>query len=240
MSENNGQAIVKRADRMARSLSPFASEESFDPGQRMAVALSKSDLVPKAYQGNVPNVLIAMELANRTGASLLMVMQSLYVVHGRPGWASSFLIATVNSCGRFTPLRFQYQGTPGKDDWGCRAVASDKATGEVCIGSLVTIDMAKKEGWYQKSGSKWQTMPEQMLLYRAAAFWTRAYAPEVALGIQTAEEWSDVHGNGGGRSQEAASLTAALDADEVVDAHLETQYEDQTDGDLFGPEPVED
>ena len=239
MSENNGQAIVKRADRMARSLSPFADEESFDPGQRMALALSKSDLVPKNYQGNVPNVLIAMELANRTGASVLMVMQNLYVVHGRPGWASSFLIATVNSCGRFTPLRFQYQGTPGKDDWGCRAVASDKATGEVCIGSLVDIGMAKKEGWYQKNGSKWASMAEQMLLYRAAAFWTRAYAPEVALGIHTAEEVVDMHGIGS-RSQEAASLTAALDGEEVVDAHLETQYEDATDGDLFGPEPVED
>ena len=51
--------------------------------------------------------------------------------------------------------------------------------------------MAKAEGWYTKNGSKWKTMPEQMLQYRAAAFWTRAYAPEIALGMHTAEEIHD-------------------------------------------------
>ena len=52
--------------------------------------------------------------------------------------------------------------------------------------------MAKAEGWLTKTGSKWQTMPELMLKYRAAAFFGRLYAPEVLMGMQTAEEVIDI------------------------------------------------
>ena len=31
-------------------------------------------------------------------------------------------------------------------------------------------------------------MPEQMFMYRAAAFWQRIYAPELSLGMQTIDE----------------------------------------------------
>ena len=52
--------------------------------------------------------------------------------------------------------------------------------------------MVKAEGWDSKTGSKWKTMPEQMFKYRAAAFWQRAYAPEISMGLQTAEEAIDI------------------------------------------------
>ena len=52
--------------------------------------------------------------------------------------------------------------------------------------------MAKKEGWATKSGSKWATMPELMIRYRAAAFWGRLYASDLLLGLQTQEEAIDV------------------------------------------------
>ncbi len=186
------RALMK--DAASRTLSAFANEDNFAAGQRMARALAASSLVPAAYQNNIPNVLIAMELANRIGASVLMVMQSLDIIHGRPSWRAMFLIATVNACGRFTPIRFRWQGTEGKDDWGCRAVARDRQKNEECIGTAITIAIAKAEGWYGKSGSKWKTMPEQMLCYRAASFWARVYAPELSLGIATSEETIDTYG----------------------------------------------
>ncbi len=175
-------------------ISPFANAASFESAQRMAKALFNSSLVPHAYQGanNLPNCLIAMEMANRLNASPLMVMQNLDVIHNRPSWRSQFLIATVNASGRFTPLRYRFQGTEGEDNWGCRAYAKDKASGEECVGPLITIAIAKAEEWYGRKGSKWQTLPELMLTYRAAAFWTRIFAPELALGIQTAEESVDM------------------------------------------------
>jgi hypothetical protein len=118
-------------------------------------------------------------------------MQSMVPIHGKPTWSASFLIATVNSCGRFSPMRFRWVGKEGTDDWGCRAFAVEREGNLELVGALVTIAMAKAEGWYGKSGSKWKTMPEQMLQYRAAAFWCRAYAPEIALGMHTSEEIHD-------------------------------------------------
>lgn len=174
------------------ALNAFASQRNFETGQRLAKALASSTLVPKEYQGNVANCLVAIEVASRIRCSVFMVCQSLDIVHGRPSWRASFLIATVNACGRFTPLRFRWEGSAGSDGWGCRAVSKDRESGEECLGALITIGLAKAEGWYQRNGSKWRTMPEQMMMYRAAAFWTRAYAPELSLGMQTAEELADV------------------------------------------------
>lgn len=53
------------------------------------------------------------------------------------------------------------------------------------------MEMAVKEGWYQKNGSKWQSMPEQMLRYRAASFFGRIYAPDLLMGLKTQEEEQD-------------------------------------------------
>lgn len=167
--------------------------QGFELAQRAAKMLSMSSLVPKEYQNNLSNCVIALNMAQRIGADPLMVMQNLVVVHGRPTWASQFLIATFNSCGRFSPIRYEFSGKEGTDDWGCRATATELATGEKLTGPLVTVAIAKKEGWYGRNGSKWQTMPEQMLRYRAASWFVRTTAPELSMGLQTSEEIHDVY-----------------------------------------------
>lgn len=161
--------------------------------QRVASMLCMSTLVPREYQGknNLSNCIIALNMAYRLGADPLMVIQNLYVVHGRPGWSSQFLIATFNKSGKFSALRYEFVGTRGQDDWGCFAYATELATGEVLQGTTVTMGTAKAEGWLSKSGSKWGTMPEQMFRYRAASWFIRAYAPEIAMGLLTAEELHD-------------------------------------------------
>lgn len=207
--------LAKAAEPVKTVLAKSAQVEEWELIQRKATAFAHSSLVPANYQNNVPNVLIAMEMAHRIGASVMMVMQNLYVVHGAPSWSSKFLIATVNASGRFTPLRFRFEGKAGTDDWGCRAVAHDTKTDEECIGPLVTIAVAKAEGWATKNGSKWKTLPELMLQYRAAAFWTRLYAPELSLGMQTTEELADVTGEvhaAEAPSQEAIGDAKALEA----------------------------
>jgi hypothetical protein len=158
--------------------------------QRVANLFAASSLVPKEFQ-NIANASIAVDMAVRMGANPLMVMQNLYIVHNRPGWSAQFLIATFNKCGRFSPIKYEYQGEQGKDEWGCRAVTTDLATRETLTGPLVTIAIAKKEGWYTKNGSKWQSLPELMLRYRAATFLVRTVAPEIAIGLQTREEVED-------------------------------------------------
>lgn len=172
----------------------FASKQAFELMQRGAVLLSKSTLVPKIYQGEqgISNCVIALNMAMRIGADPLMVMQNLYVVHGNPSWSAQFLISTFNTCGRFSAIRYKWTGERATDTWGCIAYATEKETGEVLEGAEVTIALAKKEGWYSKNGSKWQSMPQQMLMYRSAAWFVRAYAPELAMGLKTVDEVDDM------------------------------------------------
>ena len=55
--------------------------------------------------------------------------------------------------------------------------------------------MAEAEGWTSKKGSKWLTMGDQMLQYRAAAFFARVHCPHALMGLQTVEEVKDVKGD---------------------------------------------
>lgn len=167
--------------------------QGFEALQRIANLFTSSAIVPKQFQNNLPNCVIAVDMAMRLRANPLSVMQSLYIVHGNPAWSAKFLIATFNKCGRFSAIRYAFQGNEGADEWGCRAVTSELATGEEITGPLITIGMAKKEGWYSKGGSKWQTIPELMLRYRAAAWMVNTYAPEIAMGLSTAEEREDTY-----------------------------------------------
>ncbi len=170
----------------------FFDAQSFELMQRVSKAFASSELVPTSYQGNVANCMIALNLAQRLGADPLMTMQNLVIVHGRPTWSAQFLIATANTCGRFSALRFEFFGEKNTDSWGCRAWAIEKSTGEKLVGSDVSIGIAKSEGWATKNGSKWKSIPQQMLMYRAGAWWVRAYAPELSMGLMTADEAGDV------------------------------------------------
>lgn len=170
-------------------LSTFGNKEGFEHAMRVAKALSNSDLVPAQYKNNIPNCLIAIDVAKRIGASELMVMQNLYIVHGKPSWSSQFLIATLNASRKFSPLRFEEDE---KNGGRCRGVAIDLATGDKVEGVWVTMEMAAAEKWIDKAGSKWKTMPQLMMRYRAAAFFTRQFAPEVSMGIMTQEEVYDI------------------------------------------------
>ena len=193
--------------------------EAFELSQRIAKMLSSSTLVPEQYRATIQkkagkdeygnqlwreepnpnglsNCVIALNMSNRMGADPLMVMQNLYLVNGRPSWSSQFIMAGINSSGRFSALRFELKDLGEKEveytetvwenrkpkkitktvkihDFSCVAWAIERETGERLESSKITIQMAVKEGWYTKEGSKWQTMSEQMLRYRAASFFGR-------------------------------------------------------------------
>ena len=161
---------------------------------RTARMLSASALVPDMYRNSPENCLVAMDIANRMGVSPLMVMQNLYVVKGKPSWSGSFCAAAVNGCGRFTALEYVFVGEEGKPSWGCYARAKRLSNGAECVSETVTMLMAKSEGWLGKNGSKWLTMPKQMMMYRCAAFFARAHCSDILLGLPTYEEVQDVKG----------------------------------------------
>lgn len=175
----------------------FNSKASFSALWQMAQAFASSTIVPKTFQSNAANCMIGINMAIRMNADPLMVMQNLVIVHGNPTFSSKFLVGTFNSCGKYTSIKYEFFGTKDSDAWGCRAYATEKVTGEKLVGPDVTIAMAKGEGWWSKKDkngtecSKWQTMPQLMLQYRAAAFFIRTTAPEISLGLMTQEEIED-------------------------------------------------
>ncbi len=174
----------------------FSSQSNFEAAQRMAKALTSSSLVPAHFQGqnNLGNAVIALELSQRIGASPLMVMQNLYVVHGNPGWSAKFLIATFNRAGRFSAIKYEWKECDeNSHEYGCRAYATEFSTGEKIYGPWITWKLVKAEGWDSKNGSKWKTMPEKMFMYRAAAWMIDANAPEISMGLPTEDQLHDVY-----------------------------------------------
>lgn len=217
----------------------FLTSEGFDQLLRVSNMLSSSTMVPVAYRkwkevkqygevtgyeentAAIANCAVALNMAQRMGADPLMIMQNLHIIEGRPSWSSTFIIASINSCGRYSSLRFELS-KPGDPvdisyvatEWvkpagggkarpnevtktikvrhqTCVAWAIEKETGERLESPVVSIQMAVDEGWMTKKGSKWQTIPELMLRYRCASFFGRLYAPELLMGLQSREELED-------------------------------------------------
>lgn len=237
----------------------FGSLQSYELMLRTAKLLSSSTLVPAAYRAHddkkvenknaIPNCVIALNMACRMGADPLMVMQNLYVVEGRPSWSSQWIIAAINGCGRFSPLRFEIRSLGEKEveysvtEWvnrerstkklkatvqniECVAWAIEKESGEKITSPAVNVEMAVKEGWYGKNGSKWQTMPEVMLRYRTASFFGKLYAPELLMGLQTVEEIQDArvmeasHDGSGGYSVDIDSLKPSKQESNDADSEI--------------------
>lgn len=210
--ENQTKTAVMTVQNEQTGVSPF---NFFDPSQfevmqRVSKMFASSELVPDMYRATdknpldkaMANCMIAIDVAQRIGASPLMVMQNMYIVYGKPAWSSKFLIATINTCGRFNPLQFKFNnlGKIGKinnvdysfDNIECTAYATSRSSKDVLEGSPISIAMAISEGWYTKNGSKWKTLTKQMLMYRAASFWTSVYAPELSMGMKTEYEAMDI------------------------------------------------
>lgn len=172
-------------------ISVYSDVNLYSQYLKMAEGLSKTELVPNSYKNKPEACLIALDIARQIGCkNPLFVMQNLYVVQGKPSWSGQYCTAIVRA--NFTNVQIVWEKIENNiDENGCRVVAYDK-NGNKCIGSKVTLAMAKKEGWYNKNGSKWQTMPEQMLQYRAFTFFARVHCPEKLLGLTDEYEEQDI------------------------------------------------
>lgn len=173
-------------------MSIFSDPQAFQGAMNMACALADSTIIPKDYQKNPSNCLIAVEMASRLNASPMMVMQHLFVVNGRPAWSSQWIISMINNSRKYRDV-LQYEMGHDPEDGGlsCTAWAVDHA-GQKVVGPKITMKMAQDEGWVSKSGSKWRTMPEVMIRYRAASFFGRLNCPDMIMGIYSREEVLDM------------------------------------------------
>ena len=194
----------------------YGSSDSFKMAYQMAKALSQSTIVPQHFQRNEANCLVAISQAQKMNIDPFTVMQNMYMIQGKISWKSSFLIAMINASGKYdTELQFEEEEKAG-EPYSCRCWTTED--GRRVDGSKVTMDMAEKEGWTKKNGSKWKTLPGLMLRYRAASFFANLNCPELTSGFYTREEMLD---NDFGQKESAGKNLNDLlreDEDDSIDA----------------------
>ena len=206
------EVAVKENRNMVASLENgiYSSSDTFQLAFQMAKGLSQSTLVPQQFQNNPANCLIALEQSNRLNISPMAVMQNLYIVQGKPSFSSSFIIGLINASGKYDmELQFDEEEKDGKP-YACTCWT--ELNGRKVTGIKITMDMAEKEGWSKKNGSKWVTIPQVMLRYRAASFFARMNCPELSIGLYSKEELDDFTPV----KQSKASLNEILVEDDLV------------------------
>lgn len=229
------QNIVTESEN--RNMGIWGDKESFVNAQRMAQALASGTMVPKDYQGNIGNCLIALDMADRLRLSPFAVMQSLYLVNGRPSWSAQFITTVINKSGRFRrPLMFETTGK-GKD-LSCIAWTED-LEGNRVEGIAITMKMAEDEKWIEKSGSKWKTMPEQMIRYRAASFFGRLHCPDLIMGVYAEDEVKSFTEPRNKVSDKAPDIFGKTPPEATSEA-VDTEYKEVKQEDIFEGSPFEE
>ena len=216
MNEEKTLAVVEQTTELATN-GVWENKDQFNQLLRAAQMLSQTSIIPQSYQGKPQDCFVAIEMANRMGVSPMVVMQNMYVVKGKPAWAGQACTMFINSCGKFTQVKHVYTGEKGTDSRGCYVTATRISDGIQVNGVEVTIAMAKAEGWTvdprPSIPSKWKTMPELMLAYRASAFFARVHCPEALMGVQLADEIYDTETSR--NAKKTSTLTAALKEDTI-------------------------
>lgn len=170
---------------------PTTALSNFSDRWKIAEKLSKSSIIPKEFQGKPENILLCMGMSEKMGLDLITVVNNLQMVMGHQEWKGSFIPVLIEKTGKYTDLEFNFVGKETDDTFGCYLEATRTRDGKRIKGTTITIAMAKQEGWYSRN-SKWKTMPQQLLIYRASTFFARAYCAAALNGISTEGETSDI------------------------------------------------
>lgn len=157
--------------------------QTLDEAMQFAGMMSKSNIVPKDYQGNPGNVLVAVQWGMELGLQPLQAMQNIAVINGRPSIWGDAMLAIVRGSGLLESIKEDISETG--------AVCTIKRRGEDTVSREFTIEDAKRAGLYGKQGP-WQQHPKRMMQMRARAFALRDVFPDVLRGVNIAEEARDM------------------------------------------------
>ena len=178
MTGDDKTAIVPAAPHTPAPRSALPTSTQLDDMARMCKILAGSDMVPRAFQGNASNVFVALLVARRMDEDPITLMQNMYVLHGKPSFTASYMIARANRSGRLRGgIHWTSEGTGA--DLVVTAHATTADTGQQ-IDAALSMATARAEGWTRNG--KYKTMPQVMLRYRTASLLIRQYLPDVLLG----------------------------------------------------------
>ena len=201
--------------------------EMMEKALKFSEVIAKADIIPTHYRGKPANVFIAIQSALRMNLDPMQIMQNTFVISGKLGMVSSFAISLANGSGLFdSGIRYRVEGR-GEDLKVTAFACLKKGGGEISY--TITMREAIAEGWTKNS--KYKTLPELMLRYRAATLLIRTHVPEVLNGMHMVEEIEDVvMATKDITPNKATSISSKLDS---VLSHQEEEVKDPEPNDTI-------
>ena len=184
MTESASLTTTQSAQAQPAALTFLQDGAAFEHLWRVAKAFSMSGMVPGHFQGKPESCMVALMYAQQLGEHPMVMFQEVTVINGRPGTSARFAISRANKSGLLQgPITWKSKGQGDALEVTASAVLRD--TGEV-ISTTVTMREAAADGWTRNS--KYKSIPEQMLRWRAATRLINLYMPEVLFGLGVREE----------------------------------------------------
>jgi len=149
--------------------------------------LSKSIMVPKAYQNKPEDVLVAVQWGYELGLAPLQALQNIATINGKPSVYGDAAMALVQNSPVCEDVKEYFEGE-GTSNPIAVCVAKRKNRTEVI--SKYSVEDAKRAGLWNKQGP-WTQYPKRMLQMRARGFALRDAFPDVLKGLITVEEAQD-------------------------------------------------
>jgi len=146
-----------------------------------AEKIARSNLLPRAYQNNPANVLLALEYGNALGISPVVAMQQIHVIEGKPTASAQLIGGLVRNAGHKLRVEFNDKTMTAT----ATIIRSDDP--DYQFTAVWNLDRAKAANLTGKGN--WRTYPAAMLKARAITEVARDACPEALFGVAyTAEE----------------------------------------------------
>lgn len=166
---------------------------------KLSCTLAQSEIIPQKFRGKAPSIYSVLEATrNLKGVSVTQAMSHMHDIKGNIGMDAQLMNALLTNSGLIKGVVDYEETIDGESTFNGQKMAN-----HVCVAAVHCFDgkirkstpvdyrMAIAEGWWGKSGSKWQTMPKNMLRKRAVSFLVRDYFPGITMGIPIIDELQD-------------------------------------------------
>lgn len=151
---------------------------SMNDKMQYAQALAQASLLPKQYQRNPGNVLLAVELGESLGIPPIQAINTVHVIEGKPSASSGLISALVRRAGHTLRVKGDDQSATAE------IVRSDDPD----FTYSVTWDMGRARNAGVTGKDNWKKYPAAMLKARAITEVARDACQEALMGVQYTPE----------------------------------------------------
>lgn len=169
----------------------FMDFSNFDNAWKCAEMISKARCIPKEFQGNPSDILVAIQFGHDLGMKPMTSLQNIMIVNNKPSIYGDAMLAVCMAFPDFIDCIESY------DSETQQASCTVKRKGREPLTRIFNRKMAESARLWGKVSSTgipspWVTSPERMLQFRARGFALRDMFPDVLKGMPTVEEMRDV------------------------------------------------